>query len=432
MVHLHLHTYYSLLDAIIKPEELAKKLKEMGHTAAAITDHGNLYGAVEIVGIFAKYGIKAITGCEMYICDDINIKDKGSKYYHLILLAKNNQGRLNLNKLVSQSSLYKYYGKPRIDFEMLKKYHEGLICTSACMAGEISRHLTDGDKQGAKAIAIKYKELFGEDFYIEYQSHSDIEQQRLNHQLVELANELDIPYIVTCDSHYLNKEDQKYHSIFVNIGTTREAGETYNDCYVQSEEEILEKCISTSRYNKTAIENTDKIAEKCENTIPLSAPIMPHVNIPKGYKSELDYLKHLCNEGFKTKGFDKWDLQQWKEYLTDKVYEDGVLVEKPIIEFSSAQEIRQKYIDRTRYEMNAIQKMGFEGYYLLVHSYVSCVKRRGIARGSSGGSIVAYLSGIVDIDPIKYGLYFERFIDTSALPLLEQGKITPKELKIPD
>jgi DNA polymerase-3 subunit alpha len=418
---------------MIRPEELAKKLKEMGHTAVAITDHGNLYGAVEITSIMAKYGIKAITGCEMYICDDVNVKDKDSRYYHLILLAKDNVGRLNLNKLVSQSSLYKYYGKPRIDFDMLTKYHEGLICTSACMAGEIARHLQDDDRETAKKIALKYKALFGEDFYIEYQSHEDIEQQILNKQLIELAEELDIPYVVTCDAHYLNEEDKKFHEIFVKIGTTREVGETYNDCYVQTEQEILDKCVSTKPYNEKAIMNTDLIAEKCENTIPLSAPIMPHVSIPDGYESELAYLKQLCNEGYIKKGFASWTLEQWKQYLTETVYDkDGNPEEHEIIHFDTLKEIRKMYLDRIRFEMNAIEKMGFEGYYLLVHSYVSCVKRRGIARGSSGGSIVAYLSGLVDIDPIKYGLYFERFIDVSALPKLETGEITPKQLKIPD
>ena len=433
MTHLHLHTFYSLLDAMIKPEELAKKLKEMGHTAVAVTDHGNLYGAVEITNVMAKYGIKAITGCECYICDDVEIKIKDSKYYHLILLCKDNTGRLNLNKLVSQSTLHKYYGKPRIDFEMLKKYHEGLICTSACMAGEISRHLTAGERDTAKEIALRYKDLFGEDFYIEYQSHENMEQQVLNKQLVELAEELDIPYIVTCDAHYLNEEDKKYHEIFVQIGTTREVGETYTDCYVQTEEEVLDKCVSTRQYNKTAIANTDLIASKCENTVPLSAPIMPHVSIPEDCPSEMEYLKRLCRQGFVEKGFNKWGLDEWKNYLTEYVYdENGNKNECEMVHFDTVKEIKQKYFDRIIYELNAIEKMGFEGYYLLVHSYVSCVKRRCIARGSSGGSIIAYLSGVVDIDPINYGLYFERFIDTGALPLLEQGKITPKQLKIPD
>lgn len=432
MVHLHVHTKYSLLDATIKIEELAEKLKSIGQNTIAITDHGNLYGAVEAYKVLSDNGIKAITGCEMYICDDVNIQNKDSKYYHLILLCKNNQGRLNLNHLVTESCNYKYYGKPRIDFSMLEKYHDGLICSSACMAGEISRAISDNDMDTARQVAKKYRNLFGEDFYIEYQSHENEEQQKLNAKLIQLANELGIKYYVTCDAHYLNKEDQKYHSVFVRIGSMREAGETYDDCYIQSEQEILEKCYLTTKYNKEAIRVTEEIAAKCENTIPLSAPILPHVPIPEQFSTEEDYFKYLCNKGFKEKGFADWDLDQWKQYYTETVEIDGEQVTRQLAEFNSAKEIRDRYIDRCRYEMNAIVKMGFVGYYLLVHSYVTCVNRRGIARGSGGGSLLAYLSGIVDIDPIKYGLYFERFVDVGALSLLENGQITKKELKIPD
>lgn len=432
MVHLHVHTKYSLLDATIKIEELAEKLKSIGQNAIAITDHGNLYGAVEAYKVLSDNGIKTITGCEMYICDDVNIQNKDSKYYHLILLCKNNQGRLNLNHLVTESCNYKYYGKPRIDFSMLEKYHDGLICSSACMAGEISRAISDNDMDTARQVAKKYRNLFGEDFYIEYQSHENEEQQKLNAKLIQLANELNIKYYVTCDAHYLNKEDQKYHSVFVRIGSMREAGETYDDCYIQSEQEILEKCYLTTKYNEEAIRVTEEIADKCENTIPLSAPILPHVPIPEQFSTEEDYFKYLCNKGFKEKGFADWNLDQWKQYYTETVEIDGEQVTRQLAEFTSAKEIRDRYIDRCRYEMNAIVKMGFVGYYLLVHSYVTCVNRRGIARGSGGGSLLAYLSGIVDIDPIKYGLYFERFVDVGALSLLENGQITKKELKIPD
>lgn len=432
MVHLHVHTKYSLLDATIKIEELAEKLKSIGQNAIAITDHGNLYGAVEAYKVLSDNGIKTITGCEMYICDDVNIQNKDSKYYHLILLCKNNQGRLNLNHLVTESCNYKYYGKPRIDFSMLEKYHDGLICSSACMAGEISRAISDNDMDTARQVAKKYRNLFGEDFYIEYQSHENQEQQKLNAKLIQLANELNIKYYVTCDAHYLNKEDQKYHSVFVRIGSMREAGETYDDCYIQSEQEILEKCYLTTKYNEEAIRVTEEIAAKCENTIPLSAPILPHVPIPEQFSTEEDYFKYLCNKGFKEKGFADWNLDQWKQYYTETVEIDGEQVTRQLAEFTSAKEIRDRYIDRCRYEMNAIVKMGFVGYYLLVHSYVTCVNRRGIARGSGGGSLLAYLSGIVDIDPIKYGLYFERFVDVGALSLLENGQITKKELKIPD
>lgn len=433
MIHLHVHTKYSLLDGMMHIEDIAERLKEIGQDTIAITEHGNLYSNVEAFSKLSREGIKVINGCEVYICDNVNVTNKDSKYYHLILLCKNEQGRLNLNWLVSQSTLYKYYGRPRIDFKMLEEHHEGLICLSACMAGEVSRALENNDNQLAESIALKYKKLFGEDYYIEYQAHLVDEQQRLNLRLINLANKLSIKYVVTCDAHYVRPEDEKYHNIFIQIGSQREAGEIYKDCYLQSEQDVIDKCISTQQYTQQAIDTTHEIANKCENTIPLSAPIIPHVPVPNGFKSELQYLQYLCNNGFKDKGFDKWTKEQWKNYLTDKIYkDDGTVEEVELVHFDSDEEIRKKYIDRARYEMNALKEMGFEGYYLLVHSYVNAAKRRGIARGSGGGSLLAYLCGIVDIDPIKYGLYFERFIDVGALDLLKDGTITKKELKIPD
>lgn len=402
MAKIHVHTKYSLLDAIIEPEELVKKCVQQGDKALCVTEHGNVYSNVELYKLCKQYGVKYMYGCEAYICDDVNVRDKNNRYHHLVVIAMNETGRLNLNKLVSESCKYKYYGKPRIDFELLKQYKDGLLVCSACMAGEIQRALLNEDYNTAKNIATKYKEVFGENYYLEYQSHSDEIQQLLNRRVVDLAKELGIKYIVTTDAHYLNKEDQKYHSIFVQIGQAREVGETYTDCYLQSDAEILQICKSTTEEeNIMALQYTNEIAAKCNVEIPLSAPIMPHVNVPSEYKSEINYLKALCIEGWKTK----------KIYL------------KPN---------KDEYKKRLAYEMNAIEKMGFEGYFLLVHSYCNSVKRRGIARGSAGGSLVCYLSNITDIDPIEYGLYFERFIDVGALELLAQGKITKKELKIPD
>ena len=433
MVHLHVHTKYSLLDGMMHIEDIATRLKEISQDTIAITEHGNLYSSVEAYSKLSKEGIKVIEGCEVYICDDVNIKSKDSKYHHLILLSKNETGRINLNWLVSQSTLYKYYGKPRIDFNMLQTHHDGLICLSACMAGEVQRALMNKDIILADKIALRYKKLFGEDYYIELQAHSGAEQQILNKQLIELANRLNIKYTVTCDAHYVTKEDQKYHDVFVQIGTSREAGEVYDDCYLQSESEVINNSGSVREYIEQAIKTTHEIADKCENTIPLSAPIIPHFPVPEQYKSELEYLKFLCNDGLKKKGFMKWDINQWNKYLTDEIYlEDGTCIKRKLVEFNSVKEIQQMYIKRARYEMHALEAMGFEGYYLMVHSYVNAAKRRGIARGSGGGSLLAYLCGIVDIDPIKYGLYFERFIDVGAIDLLKDGTITKKELKIPD
>lgn len=433
MVHLHVHTKYSLLDGMMHIEDIATRLKDIGQDAIAITEHGNLYSSVEAYSKLSKEGIKVIEGCEVYICDDVNVKSKDSKYHHLILLSKNETGRINLNWLVSQSTLYKYYGKPRIDFNMLQTHHDGLICLSACMAGEVQRALMNKDIALADKIALKYKKLFGEDYYIELQAHSGAEQQILNKQLIELANRLNIKYTVTCDAHYVTKEDQKYHDVFVQIGTSREAGEVYDDCYLQSESEVISNSGSVRKYIEQAIKTTHEIADKCKNTIPLSAPIIPHFPVPEQYKSELEYLKFLCNDGLKKKGFMKWNIDQWSKYLTDEIYlEDGTCIKRKLVEFNSVKEIQQMYIKRARYEMHALEAMGFEGYYLMVHSYVNAAKRRGIARGSGGGSLLAYLCGIVDIDPIKYGLYFERFIDVGAIDLLKDGTITKKELKIPD
>lgn len=402
MAKIHIHTKYSLLDAIIEPEELVKKCVQQGDKALCVTEHGNVYSNVELYKLCKQYGIKYLYGCEMYICDDVNTRDKTNKYHHLVVIAKNETGRLNLNKLVSESCKYKYYGKPRIDFEMLKSYKDGLVVCSACMGGEVQRLILEKDYQNVIATVKKYKEVFGDDYYLEYQSHSEPTQQMLNKVIVELGKKLGVKYIVTTDAHYLNRDDQRYHNIFVQIGQAREAGETYNDCYVQSDEEILEICKSTSREdNLIALKNTEEIADKCNVDIPLSAPIMPHIDVPKGFNSEIAYLKHLCIEGWKDK---KIHLKPNKE----------------------------EYKERLGYEMNAIEKMGFEGYFLLVHSYCNSVKRRGIARGSAGGSLVCYLANITDIDPLEYGLYFERFIDVGALDLLAQGKITKKELKIPD
>lgn len=433
MVHLHVHTKYSLLDGMMHIEDIATRLKEISQDTIAITEHGNLYSSVEAYSKLSKEGIKVIEGCEVYICDDVNIKSKDSKYHHLILLSKNETGRINLNWLVSQSTLYKYYGKPRIDFNMLQTHHDGLICLSACMAGEVQRALMNKDITLADKIALRYKKLFGEDYYIELQAHSGAEQQILNKQLIELANRLNIKYTVTCDAHYVTKEDQKYHDVFVQIGTSREAGEVYDDCYLQSESEVINNSGSVREYIEQAIKTTHEIADKCDNTIPLSAPIIPHFPVPEQYKSELEYLKFLCNDGLKKKGFMKWNIDQWNKYLTDEIYlEDGTCIKRKLVEFNSVKEIQQMYIKRARYEMHALEAMGFEGYYLMVHSYVNAAKRRGIARGSGGGSLLAYLCGIVDIDPIKYGLYFERFIDVGAIDLLKDGTITKKELKIPD
>jgi len=403
-IDLHVHTMYSLLDSNNKPEDIVERMKYLNKSSIAITDHGNVFASTYMYKLLKKNNIQYIYGCEMYICDDIQIKDKDNRYSHLVVLASSEQGRLNLNKLISISNIDGFYYKPRIDFSLLKKHKEGLIVLSACMAGEVSKAFRIGDGVKARDIALKYKKEFGENYYLEYQSHSEPEQQKLNREIVDLAKELDIEYIVSSDVHYLTKEKQKYHSIFIQIGQEREVGEIYQDCYFQSNEDVFDICKSTTKEeNLKAIRTTHKISAKCNVELPLSAPVIPHVEIPSQFKNETDYLKHLCSKG-------------WKDRKINTHHKDNLKV----------------YKERLKYEMDAISKMGFEGYYLLVHSYANIVTRRGIARGSGGGSLVAYLINIVDIDPVKYGLYFERFIDVGAIEKLERGEITLQDVKIPD
>lgn len=405
MAYIHVHTCFSLLDSTIKLRELVSRVKELGAEALCVTEHGNLYSSVELYKLCREYGVKYIMGCEMYITPQHpSIKNKENKYNHLVVIAKNETGRLNLIKLVSEGNKYKYYGKPRIDYNMLLEHKEGLIVTAACLGGEVQRAIMDEDIIKATNTALKYKNDFGDDYYLELQSHRDDEQRMVNRKLLEMAKELDIKYIITPDAHYLTAEDQKYHNVFVQIGQAREAGEFYTDCYIQTEEEVYQFCDNMTREEVAfGLAMTEEIADKCNVTIPLSAPIMPHINIPDQFKDEMDYLKYLCVQGFRNKKIDTLPIEKQREYL-----------------------------DRLKYEISTIREMGFEGYYLLVESYANSVRRRGIARGSGGGSLVAYLTNIVDIDPVKYGLYFERFLDVGALELLKNGTITKEQLKIPD
>lgn len=414
-INLHLHSNFSLLDGLSKPEDIVQKVASIRQTGFALTEHGNLFSSVKARKLAEKENIKHIYGMEAYITEDRFVQDKTKKYYHLTILAKNEKGRLNLNKLSSLAYLEGFYFKPRIDYELLKKHCEGLIILSGCLAGELQRILTGGrydeenfsiiqeDIEKAKRVVKWYREAFGRDYYLEVQAHRDSRQQLVNRTIIDLALEFGIDYVATTDSHYTGQDDKELHDIFIQIGTNRESGETYEDCFIMSSKEVYDRLPSlTPEEREIAIRTSLVIADKCNVTLPLSEPIIPHVPTPTGFNSEEDYLKHLCNQG--------WIRREIKNKPHDtKVYKE-----------------------RLMYEYNAISKMGFSGYFLLVDSYVNSVKRRGIARGSSGGSLVAYLLGITEIDPIPYGLYFERFIDVGALDDLESGIITRRELKIPD
>lgn len=415
-VNLHVHTAYSLRDSISQPKDIATKVKELKQPAIAITEHGNVYSSVKMHKYCKEMGIKHIYGLEAYVADNRFEKNKDRRYYHMTILAQNEAGRMNINKLVSLS--YEgYYYKPRIDFELLKELGEGLIILSGCMASELQQTLAGGkigDKDiiiraenytKAKAVAMRYKQAFGDNYYLEVQAHRDSRQQRLNRAIVNIATDLDIKWVATSDSHFVNKEDQELHGIWVQLSEFREAGEIYNDCQIQSIDEAREflKPALTDEEIELAISSTMEIMERCNVKIPLSAPIIPHIEIPKEFSSEDEYVKHLCRIGWKKRGIHKLPKDQQKKYLT-----------------------------RLQYEFDAIFRMGFSGYYLLVESYANAVERRGIARGSGGGSLVAYLMNIVNIDPVRFDLWFERFIDISSLDLLDSGQITKEELKIPD
>lgn len=405
MIHLHVHTMYSLRDSIIQYDDLINRLKEINQNAIAVTDHGNIHASVSLYKKLQKEKIKYIHGCEMYICDDVSIKDKDNKYYHLVVLCKNETGRLNLNKMISISNLKEnFYNKPRIDFNILQQYKEGLIILSACLAGEISRNIVNGDIENAEFIATKYRSEFGNDFYLEVQARKEKTQIQVNQSIISIAKKLGIPTVVTTDAHYVYPEDKRYHDKYSFNSAYKEEGEGYVDCYIQDENEIRKNLdYIDSTVVDSLILNTKNIADKCNVDIPLSAPIIPHIDIPKQYSNEKEWLIEVCKDGFEKRGIN---------YLPE--------------------DEKQIYYERYNYELNAISEMGFLGYYLMVYTYANKVQRRGIARGSGGGSLICYLMNITDIDPIEHKLYFERFIDVGALDALKEGKITRKELKVPD
>lgn len=427
---------FSLRDSIIKPDELVTRLKEIGQNKVAITDHGGSLGGVALYKTLTSAGIEYIHGVEFYICDDLKVKDKNSKYYHLVALCKNETGRVNMNTLISLSEnpTNKYY-KPRIDFDLLSRYGDGLVIMSACLAGEVSKHIMTDDLKGAYEIARKYRDRFGEDYYLEVQSHRDEEQIAVNKQILAMAKELGIECVVTCDAHYTYEKDRQYQNKYAFNGAYKEDGESYIDCFVQSEQEVKDRLwYLDSETIDELINTTHKIADKCHLTIPLSAPIMPKVDTPEGFANNKEWLEYLCEEGFKKKlnidvnGRCQYDDK--RKLFQPVLSEDGIIIE--YVETFLTTEMIEKYVDRYEYELDCLSRMGFIDYILLVYSYANVAKRRGIARGSGGGSLICYVTNITNIDPIEHGLYFERFIDVGALSLLESGEITAKELKIPD
>ena len=392
-VHLHVHSEFSLLDGANKIKDLPVRAKELGMDAMAITDHGVMFGVIDFYKACKANGIKPIIGCEVYVAPR-KLTDKDpmidGKYNHLILLAKDNEGYKNLTKLVSLGFTDGFYYKPRIDKEVLEKYHEGLVCSSACLAGEIPSLITKGDIEGAKNSALWYKNLFGEDYYLEVQNNGIKEQALVNQKLIQMAKELDIPLLATNDSHYLNREDAYNHEVLLCIQTGKRMSDEdrmrfdTDELYIKSPEEMMEYFKAVPE----AIENTVKVAEKCNVEFEFGHTILPKYGVPEEYKTHYDYIKSLTDEGIK---------KRYGENVTKEI------------------------IDRENYELEVINKMGYVDYFLIVWDYVNFAKSHNIpvgpGRGSGAGSIVAYAMGITDIDPIKYGLIFERFLNPERISM---------------
>ncbi len=393
-VHLHNHTDYSLLDGAVSIKKMVEKAVSFGMKHLAITDHGNMFGALRFYKECRAHNINPIVGCEFYVSSTSRkIKsgsEKGNRYNHLLLLAKNKTGYKNLLILASLAYTEGFYYKPRIDNELIEKYHEGLICSTACLAGIVPRKILDGKYDEAKEAALNYNRIFGKgNFYLELQDHGIPEQKIANEQIISLSRETGIPLIATNDIHYLSKEDANAQDILICIGTNRKKHEEKrmkfhsSEFYMKSQQEMFEIFKDVPE----ALENTVKLAEKCHLDIELPGPLLPDYDIPPRFKTPDDYLRSLT--------------------------EDGLTERYPVI----TKEIQE----RADYELNIIISMGFTGYFLIVWDFIHFARENDIpvgpGRGSGAGSIVAYALKITDIDPLKYNLLFERFLNPERVSM---------------
>ena len=391
--HLHVHTEFSLLDGSNKIKEYVSRVKELGMNSAAITDHGVMYGVIDFYREAKKQGINPILGCEVYVAPnsrfDREITGGDDRYYHLVLLAENEEGYANLTKIVSKGFVEGYYYKPRVDKELLRKYHKGIIALSACLAGEVARFLTKGLYEEAKKTALEYQEIFGEgNFFLELQDHGIPEQGLVNQQLFKMSEETGIELIATNDIHYTYAEDAKPHDILLCIQTGKKLSDENRmrydggQYYVKSEEEMLR----LFPYAKQALENTQKIADRCHVEIEFGVTKLPKYDVPDGYTS-WEYLQKLCYEGL------------------EKRYGDP------------SEELKE----RLSYELETIHQMGYVDYFLIVWDFIKYAKDHGISvgpgRGSAAGSIVSYCLEITTIDPIRYQLLFERFLNPERVSM---------------
>lgn len=392
-VHLHVHTEYSLLDGVCRLNRLCSVAKERGQNAIAITDHGNLFGAVDFYKEAKKAGIKPIIGCEVYVAarsrfDKVHGVD--SDRHHLVLLCKNEIGYKNLTKLVSSAWVDGFYTKPRIDRELLEKHHEGLICLSACLAGEIPKLIVNGEYLKAKETALWYSDLFGKDnYYLELQDHSLSEQLKVNEGLVRLSQETGIQLVATNDVHYIDRADSKVQKVLICIATNHTVDEESalefetDEFYLKTEEEMRLKF----GYVENAIQNTQKIADMCNFEFEFGKTKLPNFQVPDGI-THFDFLRNKAYAGLKEKYGENPD---------------------------------KLYIDRLEYELSVIESMGYVDYFLIVSDFIQYAKNNGIpvgpGRGSGAGSICAYCTGITNVDPIKYNLIFERFLNPERVSM---------------
>lgn len=391
--HLHVHTEYSLLDGSSKIKELTARAKELGMDSMAITDHGVMYGVIDFYRAAREVGIKPILGCEVYVAPGSRFdRESGAgedRYYHLVLLAENNTGYKNLMKIVSKGFVDGFYYKPRVDLKLLTTYHEGIIALSACLAGEVQKYLARGMYEEAKRSALRYHEIFGKDhFYLELQDHGMPEQKMVNQGLLRLSQDTGLELVATNDIHYTYAEDAKAHDILLCIQTgkkvTDEDRMRYEggQYYCKSEEEMRK----LFPYAQEAIDNTHKIAERCNVEIEFGVTKLPKYQVPEGFDS-WTYLNHLCREGFKTRYPD----------------DDGTLSR------------------RLDYELGVIRTMGYVDYFLIVWDFINYARSQNImvgpGRGSAAGSIVSYTLGITNIDPVRYNLLFERFLNPERVSM---------------
>ena len=391
--HLHVHSEYSLLDGACRIEPMLDKIKSMGQTSVAITDHGVMYGVIDFYKAAKARGIKPVIGCEVYVAprtrfDKVHGID--NERYHLVLLCKNNEGYKNLIQLVSEGWVNGFYTKPRIDKELLEKHHEGIVALSGCLAGEISQALLKNDYEEAKKVALWYNDIFGSgNFFLEIQNHGLDEQLRINPDLIRLSKETGIPLVATNDAHYVNKDDAKMQQVLICIQTNHTLGEDTGlefgtqEFYLKSEEEMLEAFSMCPE----SVENTARIADMCNVEFEFGNTKLPHFEVPDGY-DHFEWFSLLCRKGL---------IKRYGENPP------------------------KEYIDRLNYELDVINRMGYVDYYLIVHDFIKAAKDRGIpvgpGRGSGAASICAYCIGITGIDPMKYNLLFERFLNPERVSM---------------